>query len=150
MRKQATAAIVASVVGLTLAGCGTVQNLTGGPSGTDPARPYGGVATDVKLAATCLTDSSGGHGGLAGRIAQVCVVVSYLLLIDLPLSYVGDSITLPFTYGYCPTPAVPNQLPSLSVHASGSDGKTASASDWLAPDLASPIAYSDGGPLIRH
>jgi uncharacterized protein YceK len=111
---MAITATLIGALGLAVGGCGTVGNLTGGPSGAEPPHAYGGVRLDVESAAANLTDSSGGHGGLPGRLVQVCVVAPYLLLIDLPLSVVGDTLTLPLSEGTANNSILPNGLPALS------------------------------------
>jgi uncharacterized protein YceK len=76
-----------------LAGCGTVSNVTNG------CFPYGGVGQDVDTVADCfhLNPATQGLDMSPGRWARSLAFGSYVLLIDLPLSFVGDSLTLPFT-----------------------------------------------------
>jgi uncharacterized protein YceK len=77
-----------------VAGCGTAANLRGAAADSPTSRPYGGVQSDAEAALALLGDTSGGHGGLIGRALQF-VIAPYLLAVDLPISAVGDTLTLP-------------------------------------------------------
>jgi uncharacterized protein YceK len=79
------------------AGCGTVKNLEGTDAYIPTRRVYGGVRYDAQVAITMLGDTSGGHGGLTGRLIQL-TLSPYVLLVDLPLSAIGDTLTLPLVY----------------------------------------------------
>ena len=79
-------------------GCSGWSDFRGGPN--EPPRVFGGVRLDVKAAANYLGDATGGQGGLPGRACQVCVLAPYFPLIDLPLSRVGDTLTLPWADGW--------------------------------------------------
>lgn len=74
-------------------GCGTFKNLQGKDEYIPTGRPYGGVRYDYESSMEMLADHTGGHGGVLGRSLQL-VVAPYLLLVDLPLSAVGDTLTL--------------------------------------------------------
>jgi uncharacterized protein YceK len=84
-----------------LSGCGTVLNLArpgGNPFYEFQSQPkmYGGVCEDVRWAWTLVSDSPGGSYPIAGKVAQL-VVAPCVLCIDLPLSAVADTLTLPLT-----------------------------------------------------
>ena len=68
-------------------GCGTVLNFFNGESG-GPEHVYGGVRMDCQVAAEQLKD----HPGL--RPAQG-IPLALCALLDLPLSLLGDTLTLP-------------------------------------------------------
>lgn len=44
-----------------------------------------------------LTDTTGGHDGSPGLLLER-VLGTHLLLVDLPMSAVGDTLTLPLTW----------------------------------------------------
>jgi hypothetical protein len=78
MRPTAFLSLVAVLAASLAAGCGTFANLQGrenaGPGcGTEKPRPFGGVSRDVRW-------SNEGYG---------------VFLADVPLSLVGDLVTLP-------------------------------------------------------
>jgi len=75
-------------------GCGTFENLRGEDPYVPTERVYGGVRYDFEKSMIMLADTSGGHGGWLGRSAQL-LLGPYLLLVDLPISAVGDTLTLP-------------------------------------------------------
>jgi uncharacterized protein YceK len=78
-----------------LAGCGTCINLGGEPlTGGGTREVYGGVAWDASVVSNTLQD-----GGL-----PYILVGAYLLAVDLPLSAVADTLTLPLT------------IPALKTH----------------------------------
>jgi uncharacterized protein YceK len=52
----------------------------------------------VQFAAEVLGDCTGGHGGLPGRVVQILLVGPVVLAVDLPLSAVADTLTLPTVY----------------------------------------------------
>jgi uncharacterized protein YceK len=101
MTKSALLAFLALCSIWAIAGCGTVENLRGTDEDIKTGRPFGGVRYDVEAAVTMLEDTSGGHGGLLGRSLQL-VLGPYLLLVDLPLSAVADTLTLPLVYHKAP------------------------------------------------
>jgi uncharacterized protein YceK len=95
MARWAAAALLA-VAGLGLAGCGTMSNLpaTGFAflDATPQRRIHGGVRHDLDLARDSLGNPAAwdGEDGPPG-------VFNYWLFGDLPLSAVGDTLTLPIT-----------------------------------------------------
>ncbi len=83
---------LATVVLCALGGCGTSLNLDG------DSRVYGGVAQDLqeareRMAAATSPTWPGTPGAYPGWNAAV----GALALADLPLSLIGDTLTLPFT-----------------------------------------------------
>jgi uncharacterized protein YceK len=89
------AACLVALTALTLSGCGTVVNLT---SSKEPVHtmmtlqraPYGGVAVDAQAAAGFLRTPEPASAALG----------LYFLCVDLPLSLVGDTLTLPLVFYY--------------------------------------------------
>ena len=74
----------------SLSGCGTMDNMAGGPS----ARVYGGVRQDVKDAAQAT--------GTAFRASDAAMFSNSVALgtahvLDMPFSAVADTVTLPVT-----------------------------------------------------
>jgi uncharacterized protein YceK len=86
----------------SVAGCGTVINTCrpcsgGGSSLPEPYRVYGGVRADLELAAEPLKHCwEAKDVDLARRFAGSALICA-LCAVDLPLSLVGDTLTLPFT-----------------------------------------------------
>jgi uncharacterized protein YceK len=81
-----------------ISGCGTLMNVDSAKSDAEGCKPFGGVRFDAGVAALAVPAAfdddpkSEFHGGgalLAGLYA----------LGDLPLSAVGDVVTLPYTFG---------------------------------------------------
>jgi uncharacterized protein YceK len=102
---------------LTLGGCGTFGNIGGDPvtygpyrtGGTyQPPRLYGGVSDDVTYVAEALFDiGNGAPGGLLGTALGV---------VDLPLSAIADTLTVPvvlWQQSQPPQPSPPPQPPIL-------------------------------------
>lgn len=89
-------------------GCGTLENVTGGPRDLDGfplpgqgVRAYGGVrvyldqiARSWHNAPSLQDDPKGGGPVVAGMEA---LVAACILAIDLPLTAIGDTLTLPYT-----------------------------------------------------
>jgi uncharacterized protein YceK len=94
MRKSARGSLLMLATFTVLPGCGTVANLRSSEDTAAPMKIYGGVVADVESSKNLLTDETGGHGGLSGRALELAIA-PYLLLIDLPLSAIADSLTLP-------------------------------------------------------
>ena len=94
MANRAGEAILALAAALTLGGCGTIGNLAGKDDTIYPlspeARVYGGVGADVNL----FNMGRQPPGVIYPWLRPV--FVSFALL-DLPLSAVGDTLTLPLT-----------------------------------------------------
>ena len=86
MRRLSLLPLLGSLL-LAGSGCGTVLNFFNGESG-GPRRVYGGVQMDCQVAAEQLKD----HPGL--RPAQG-IPLALCALLDLPLSLLGDTLTLP-------------------------------------------------------
>src|SRR5262245_41857383 len=84
-------ALALAAAALNAGGCGTVCNLTSGSP-----EPYGGVATDLRVAASPLNlcaNSSGGQGPW-----QLEFLILGIWLADLGISAVADTLTLPVVY----------------------------------------------------
>ena len=76
----------------TIAGCGTIANMKGGyvigPRLEGYPAPYGGVQLDTQRLREC------GHDFTSNPLsAGLC---SLILLADMPISVVGDTVTLPW------------------------------------------------------
>jgi uncharacterized protein YceK len=90
-RSHSAAVCVVLVSALTLAGCGTVDNmcLENAQTGQIPMHVYGGLESDFRFLGE---DDTGPRG------AQDAVdVFKVIYLADLPLSLVADTVTLPLT-----------------------------------------------------
>ena len=81
-------------------GCGTIQNVRREchPETKCPA-VYGGTKQDLALGMDVLMDTSCGHAGLPGCVIQKVFVAPYLLTVDLALSAIADTFTLPLMIG---------------------------------------------------
>lgn len=102
---SATTSLAMVILIFATSGCGTIDNIVG--AGTPPADPavkidpanvvYGGVKQDAEYAWEQLhpyalaASFSGAPGGPVMPILGLCA------LIDLPLSAIGDTVTLPVT-----------------------------------------------------
>src|SRR5438046_759677 len=84
-------AVALSVVWLN--GCGTVLNITDNP---DRRGAYGGVQTDAKAFGESCSYFCG-PGREEGPPRYIAPIHALLCLVDLPLSIVGDTVTLPLT-----------------------------------------------------
>ena len=83
-------AVLATVGLCALAGCGTVDNLS------DHCTPYGGVRQDAKDGAEAWRECCLPPGHCVPPALDL-MRVTYLFAFDLPLSAVGDTLTLPIT-----------------------------------------------------
>jgi len=116
--------VLAVVVACAVGGCGTVSNLS------KDRLPYGGISEDVKEGIARWTDwwhPSGGH--CISPTMQLMIAASRFA-VDLPLSVVGDTLTLPITVD-----ATLNRSPSNSATP------TAASSDRIDGQNDKPIAY---------
>ena len=93
MARSVIAACLAAVLLAVVSGCGTVMNLTEEKSPTEgmstsskPRSPYGGVGYDLDISQWLLL------AGPLGWAESAC------LLADVPLSFVGDTLTLPYVF----------------------------------------------------
>ncbi len=77
---------------LSAAGCGTAANLVG--AGPGKKIPFGGVQHDMQ----CLTKAD--DGTRHPSEAKPYAVPQFLWAADLPLSFVGDVVTWPYTRAY--------------------------------------------------
>ena len=89
-RAGALAALAGAVV--WLGGCGTVANLV--RSG-DEQRVFGGVRLDMEAVQECAGEV--GKAGGPENPADTVVGATFSVL-DIPLSLVGDTLTLPLTF----------------------------------------------------
>lgn len=91
-RKRLAACAVALVLA---AGCGTFNNVTEHdgpvPLGGGTQMPYGGVRMDL-----CSFGEAYAHGENGQRTG--ILLVPYFMFIDAPLSFIGDTLTLPYTW----------------------------------------------------
>jgi len=87
-----TAFAFAAVIAGSLAGCGTTMNIAapnplgGDPHSKPPITVYGGVANDVRHLKHAVSS-----GGTAAPLFAT------LAVLDIPLSAIGDTLTLPIT-----------------------------------------------------
>ncbi len=118
-------ACVASIVlpaMFAIAGCGTLTNMERAdhtkPDAPKPGRVYGGVERDVAWSQQCFDKSSAKDGKSNGFVEDV--KGTYYLAVDLPFSFVGDTLTLPITL----LVALGEEEDSLQMngHRSGSQG----------------------------
>jgi uncharacterized protein YceK len=101
-----------------------------------PRKAYGGVQTDLSLATEFLVESplKPSCGGM-GKGVEV-IMAAYLLAVDVPLSAVGDTLTLPWT--------VANELPKLQGAATLPDDcspDTLRRHELLGPHEPQPSGY---------
>lgn len=91
MANRAVPAILALAATVTLSGCGTIGNLAGNDDSmgrlSPEARVYGGVAADMGAFKEFLRPRS--------YLPWLYPVLASFALLDLPLSAVGDTLTLP-------------------------------------------------------
>src|SRR5262245_50844802 len=86
-------ALFAATICAALCGCGTMHNISGS---LDSQRIYGGVRTDVKVAAQAPGDLVRAKDGPEFMNAARAGTLS---VIDTPLSAIGDTVTLPIIAG---------------------------------------------------
>lgn len=153
-------ALVAPALLSGLAGCGTMANNRGEDvKGSQVARatrvPYGGVRWDTAMVAALAYDYFGEEDPAPILPPLVCRVVfgplylgraAYLTLIDLPLSAVGDTVSLPYVWAKGP---VGGALPTVPRTSAESPSQPAAAVVRIPPpdpDVARP---TDGSPGER-
>jgi uncharacterized protein YceK len=93
MARTRTLAVLLVVVVPAFNGCGTAGNLSSCCSSGDWA-VYGGVALDAKAAVKAVQDVVR-PGDQSPFVAALAIV--YYSAVDMPLSFVGDTLTLPIT-----------------------------------------------------
>lgn len=83
---------VAAALACALGGCGTIGNLS------DPkqTRPFGGVLRDANASAWLVNEASEASKKPAAEVAGLVLAVP-VVTVDLPLSFVADTVTLPLT-----------------------------------------------------
>jgi uncharacterized protein YceK len=99
MIRSISASVLLAALVCTLAGCGTMANLKPAKSSDEdapkPQRVFGGVEHDVAWSKKCFgppDEKDGKEPGLGDQLKGTCY-----MFVDLPLSFVGDVVTLPFT-----------------------------------------------------
>jgi uncharacterized protein YceK len=94
MQKRALIS-AAFVLAFTVGGCGTLLNMNHFAPYESGGQAYGGVQTDVEIlhgwAKAAKSDDSTGL-----RVCR-CSAAAWVAAVDLPLSAVGDTVTLPLT-----------------------------------------------------
>jgi uncharacterized protein YceK len=104
---------------LPIAGCGTVANLAKPGPEQGGKIPFGGVKQDVWCMKKAANRDFGGRtlpqSEAAAQGCQAAVILACAA--DLPCSFVGDVVTLPYTAAYCyinqpiPVPPMPQAPP---------------------------------------
>lgn len=93
-----------------LSGCGTVMNVSDRDDVSlmrdGPTKVYGGVSWDAASGCEYLVEVVKPKESLLDRL-QSLACGTYLLAIDLPLSVLGDTLTLPFTIPAANTDGAP-------------------------------------------
>lgn len=83
------------VPALAAVGCGTASNLIG--AGPGKKVPFGGVHHDIR----CLNHAADGQfGGRSEAESYPRLMTMVLCAADLPLSFVADAVTWPYTCSY--------------------------------------------------
>lgn len=131
MAKASRAAALGIAV-LLLCGCGTIANLqTGSRLGWKNAVIYGGVRRDVQSAGKWI-EHSWTWGDKLEIFQDIGTGVGVLLVgIDVPLSAVGDTLTLPVT-----VPIAVMNNPSILTSFSGNTATTPPAAAVAQPAAA--------------
>lgn len=103
-----TAILCALAVSAGVAGCGTMENLRSGDVGP---RVYGGVSTDVRACQDILDEKQpdGLHPAAVPLFAHSKMVRFCLRTIDVPVSFLGDTLTLPVVFFSEPAPGAVNK-----------------------------------------
>jgi uncharacterized protein YceK len=89
--------LIIAIVALFTAGCGTVANMNGSgdlminPMTFQEPKPFGGVVIDAHWASERVRSALSPDGDLPVDLA----LAGYVGVVDLPLSLVGDTLTLP-------------------------------------------------------
>jgi hypothetical protein len=86
---------------LPIAGCGTAANLVRQRPGSGGVSPFGGVKEDM----ACFENAANGELGYRNRPRSDAeqyprVALMLFCAADMPLSFLGDVVTLPYTVGY--------------------------------------------------
>ncbi|HEY7422681.1 MAG TPA: YceK/YidQ family lipoprotein [Gemmataceae bacterium] len=89
MYRTQTAWLAAALV-CVLSGCGTIGNL----ADLSRTKPFGGVIRDSEASGWLLNEVSGASKKPAAETAGLALAVP-LVMVDLPLSLVADTVTLP-------------------------------------------------------
>jgi uncharacterized protein YceK len=116
--KRASLAAALTLVILILGGCGTIANFGG--KGWENTRIYGGVLTDVKSAENWIAYRPISKESEIQRDVGT-VVGTGLIALDVPLSAIGDTLTLPITI-----PAAIWGTPAADTNVSRKETATAS------------------------
>ena len=88
--------LLAAAAACALGGCGTLSNVGPGDCGAhSPKKVYGGVREDA--AAVVEYGQKVGGASNPGEAASTAALGLYFLAVDMPLSAVGDTLTLPWT-----------------------------------------------------
>src|SRR5262245_16820208 len=88
-----------TLLAICVGGCGTMANFRGSQTGMPYRQMYGGVVFDARHGLGLLTDRTCGHGGVPGCVLQKGILCPYFWTVDLALSAVLDTLTLPITVG---------------------------------------------------
>jgi uncharacterized protein YceK len=86
MARRVIAACAVVLALWSLGGCGTICNVAYSPQDAD-----GGVQSDVSSVRSATADAAAGKGD-----PSKAVLGAYMLFIDLPLSFIGDTLSLPY------------------------------------------------------
>ena len=120
-----TTVIVVLAAPMLLSGCGTVANIQPWESITPPgyrgevSRIFGGVQTDCTAIRASAKEVANGEHDSAGRLL--------IWTLDLPLSLIGDTLTLPYTLTHPPDLLLKSGQPGGSPDAPRGDTPTRSA-----------------------
>jgi len=118
--------LLASALALAVTGCGTVLNLNSGSypvcccPNAEPQKVYGGVLLDADAGQKLIQ-----RGVIYAKLPSVAFGL-WTWTVDLPLSAVGDTLTLPVTLVACnraktaESPAPAEQIPLTNVTQAGS------------------------------
>jgi uncharacterized protein YceK len=89
-------AVSLALPALLLGGCGTVLNTTYFTAEEGGGSVYGGVKVDVDLSRSLVLEAPPADEDTGQRISRYSMA-AWTMLIDLPLSAIGDTLTLPIT-----------------------------------------------------
>lgn len=92
MNRRIPVVLIVAAIALFLSGCGTLSNCCWLFPEEGGKRVYGGVRGDCEIAWQAVTDTDSPGGERRDILLK--------LILDLPLSAVADTITLPYTVPY--------------------------------------------------
>jgi hypothetical protein len=147
--KGSHAIVAMAILAVWVSGCGTICNFAGGVTHPESEpRVYGGVARDLEFldGVASASTSSEPQAAFASSDPKAGLLVLGVAMMDPALSFVGDTLTLPFTV-YVQQKRLAANATDASDKSTGDPNALSHAVSLGQPSAVAQTPATEGAPI---